>query len=122
MNSKEVKVEQKDGDFNSFISHIFNSPPQKPNSIQIGNLQFDSEQDTLRFLLAVFCQGIQILFKTDKVYWDSVSESDLDLVNKYFVSFGWKISVEKNKNIVVFTGFNIETQKFLNEYATINLN
>lgn len=121
MKGSEITLIEKEGDFNTFVKHLFENPPQPLNSIQIGNLQFDSEEDILKFLLALFCEGVKILFGIEKIEWKNVSKEDLQTVNKYFNSFGWELLIEKNNKKVAFTGKNLETNKILDEFITIKL-
>jgi hypothetical protein len=117
----DVETSTEKGDIHSFISYLIDNPPKDPCTIQIGNTEFQSEEDTLKFLLGVFCEGVKKVFHTETINWDTVDKSDLKHMNKYFASFGWNIIVERQSDKVNITGYNLETKKLLNSSATVNL-
>lgn len=92
-------TEYKEGDPNDFINFIFSHNPKEKHSVklELGNCHKDTKIGLHIFqeLLMIFTEGSKYLFGNhDKVDITNLCKTDIDLLNKYFESFGFTLHVE----------------------------
>lgn len=130
MSKEEQETIELEGDLKAFAKTVFSEPPQKPNSL---TLQLNTDTDTdigetkefviFKQLAQIMCEGIPILFKTnEKVNIHEITSKQLEKLNEYFQSFGWKIFLEKKSNKEYRISYkNTVTGKFLPDAIYINI-
>ena len=97
MENKET--EYLDGDGDDFTIFLFSKKPMKPNTVK---LQLNPENKDIHIglhifqeLLMIFTLGAKYLFsKNEKLDITKLEQKDIDLLNEYFKSIGFTISVE----------------------------
>ena len=97
MENKET--EYLDGDGDDFTIFLFSKKPMKPNTVK---LQLNPENKDIHIglhifqeLLMIFTLGAKYLFsKNEKLDITKLEQKDIDLMNEYFKSIGFTISVE----------------------------
>ena len=93
-------TEYKEGNGNEFTEFLFSSEPKEPNSVK---LELSPAKKDVKIglhifqeLLMIFTEGIKYLFlKDNKINISDLTINDINLMEKYFNSFGFKISLEK---------------------------
>tara|TARA_B100000579_G_scaffold131648_1_gene106346 strand:- start:1257 stop:1706 length:450 start_codon:yes stop_codon:yes gene_type:complete len=88
------------GDADDFTIFLFSEPPKEQNSIK---LELDTSKKEIHIglhifqeLLMIFTAGMKYLFsEEDKLDITRLEKKDIDLMNKYFESMGFKAIVER---------------------------
>ena len=80
----------KEGDIDSFINFIFRNEVKGVNSISFTSDEPKETIDLFKMLLEIFTKGCRILFSKDgkSVNLSLFSKSDVEKLQKYFLSFG----------------------------------
>jgi len=94
------KTEYKEGNNNDFILFIFSNKPKEENAVklELGPCKKDIKIGLHIFqeLLMVFTEGSKYLFgKDNKMDITSLRNDDIQLLNKYFNSFGFTLHIDK---------------------------
>jgi hypothetical protein len=84
-------------DIANFVSTIFTKPAQSKNSIYIElDMNNPNAEGIFEFLIDTLVQGIKILFQTDSFQLEDITNSNIQVIQEYYNSFGFivKISVK----------------------------
>lgn len=89
-------INEQEGSLDDFIDNLVSSPPKDANSIQL-QIEHDDYENAFKVLVEIFTKSMKYIFgnASGVVDLDSLEENDMDLISKYFNSFGYKIFVEK---------------------------
>ena len=93
-------TEYKEGNGNEFTEFLFSSEPKALNTVKLelspGKKDVKIGLHIFQELLMIFTEGIKYLFlKDNKINISDLTINDINLMEKYFNSFGFKISLEK---------------------------
>ena len=79
------------------INKIFNDLPMAKKSITLSFVEDMELVDLFEFLLTVFTQGAKNLYgdSEGKVNLDMCTDTELDIINKYCQSIGFKVIIDK---------------------------
>lgn len=79
------------------IDKIFNDLPMAKKSITLSFVEDMELVDLFEFLLTVFTQGAKNLYgdSKGKVNLDMCTDTELDIMNKYCESIGFKVIIDK---------------------------
>jgi hypothetical protein len=84
------------------VNFIFTSYPKEPRSIQV---EFDSDgnttKDIFELLLLILKGGIKLIYNTEQVNLDDITDNNVFLLNQYFNSFGFKIYYIQINNLEI---------------------
>ncbi len=89
-----------EGNGDEFLKFLFSSEPRVENSVK---LELDPPKDGIKLglhifqeLLMVFTMGLKYLYADNNVLnISSISESDVNKINKHFNSFGYVLIIEE---------------------------
>ena len=89
-----------EGNGDDFLKFLFSSEPRVENSVK---LELDPPKDGIKLglhifqeLLMVFTMGLKYLYADNNVLnISSISESDVNKINKHFNSFGYVLIIEE---------------------------
>ena len=92
-------TEYKEGNPNDFINFIFSNNPKDKNSVklELGKCHKNTKIGLHIFqeLLMIFTEGTNYLFgKNDKVDITKLCKEDIEILNKYFESFGFRVYID----------------------------
>lgn len=89
-------VSNKEGSLDDFIDTLVSAPPQNPNSISL-DIDTDNYENLFKVLIEIFTKSMKYVYGDNmgRVNLDELGQSDLDLMSKYFGSFGFKLFVER---------------------------
>ena len=89
----------------SFIKKIFSESPKERNSVKLEFTGVDEINDVKKLnkiifeeLVYILTKGVKILYKKN-VDIENVTDNDINILNKYFNSFGFKINLKISNKI-----------------------
>lgn len=87
-------------DFDDFLEELFKNPPKNKNEIVL-TLDCDNLRVLFERLLSIFHHGTLVFFgdENNKVDLSSLTVSDFNMLNQYFISFGISINYKIIKDI-----------------------
>ena len=94
------ETEYKEGSGNDFTNFIFSSKPKEKNTIKLELNPCDKNikigLHLFQELLMIFTDGINFLFSSENKILNisELKEEDIDLMNQYFQSFGFMITID----------------------------
>lgn len=86
----------KEGSLDEFIISLVSNTPQIANSIRL-DIETDNFENLFKILIEIFTKSMKYIYGDNegKVSLDELGINDLELMSKYFESFGYKLFVEK---------------------------
>lgn len=89
-------INEQYGSLDDFIDNLVSSPPKDANSIQL-QIEHDDYEGAFKVLVEIFTKSMKYIFGDARgvVDLDTLETSDMDLMSKYFNSFGYKLFIEK---------------------------
>ena len=94
------ETEYKDGSADEFTKYIFSSNPKEKNTVK---LELNPCQKNIKIglhlfqeLLMILTEGMKFLYsnENEKVDISELTEENIELMNRYFQSFGFMITIE----------------------------
>lgn len=93
---KMNSINEVEGSLDDFINNLVRSQPKDANSIQL-EIHNDDYENAFKVLVEIFTKSMKYIYGNARgiVDLDSLGVSDMDLMSKYFNSFGYKLFIEK---------------------------
>ena len=106
---------------NDFITYVFSCPPKTENYIR---LELDEPPKDVNIKVYIFYELLQILIDglfflkstDDKLNINDLTLDDIELIKKYFLSFGFKLNID----IFTIETYNIKQPNLLENKEYIN--
>jgi hypothetical protein len=87
---------EKNGSIDDFIETLVSSPPQSPKSLHL-KIETDDFENTFQVLVEIFTKSMKYLYgdQMGRVNLDKMDQNTLDIMTKYYHSFGYNLNVDK---------------------------
>lgn len=85
-----------DFDWNQWVDRLFNLPPQDPFTFSLTFLSVVNRQQLIELLAQALMNGVKIKYNKELA---SLTESEIEEVQKYFHSFGYHILYKVNTSM-----------------------
>ena len=91
-----TSIKEVEGSLDDFIDNLVSSPPKDANSIRL-EIEHEDYVNAFKVLVEIFTKSMKYVYGDARgvVDLDSLVEGDLDLMSKYFNSFGYILNIEK---------------------------